>query len=125
MPFELAKQLKDAGFPQGRLPDNPFSMIYPKDQQWIEGGFPKSFPHEFPTALHVDDTEGKLKIGAYAPTLEELMEACGTPFYLQTTPEWTAGKTRGMDAICRVGATPAEAVARLWLALNQKDSPHS
>jgi hypothetical protein len=56
----------------------------------------------------------------YVPTLEELIEACGSGFELerldlQTKPTaWMAKTSFGRGE----GSTPLEAVARLWLALN-------
>jgi hypothetical protein len=66
------------------------------------------------------------------PILEELIEACGEPLTVTTTPledaslHWLAVQ----DSAClegwenfacpsEHGSTPAEAVARLWLALNK------
>jgi len=60
-----------------------------------------------------------------APTLEELLEACGAYVYLLPLDDgWGAGKSsRPFDRRFRfdtkaTGDTPQEAVARLWLALN-------
>jgi hypothetical protein len=102
--YQLAKELKDEGFPQ---PDDPVRS---------PGG---SYPD------HEDDEQS-----VYIPTLEELIEACGKQFdYLDapavwhdntTDPEaqWAAISHQGS---CGIGPTPAEAVARLWLALNRKE----
>jgi len=93
MNYELAKQLKDAGFPRD-----------------IKNGF------LFPYAS--DDTREKL----YFPTLSELVEACGKEFgHLNLSdaplPWLTFDRT---EVIYRAGATMEEAVANLWLALNNK-----
>jgi hypothetical protein len=60
-----------------------------------------------------------------APTLEELLEACGDYVYLLPLDDgWGAGKSsRPFDRRLRfdtkaTGDTPQEAVARLWLALH-------
>jgi hypothetical protein len=68
---------------------------------------------------------------AYEPTLEELIEACGENFdalfsnferiekgYRQPH-QWRADATNRTGYSC-AGATPVEAIARLWLALNRK-----
>ncbi len=98
MNYELAKELKDAGFPQkekGTLLFKEGIRLTDTQEYWNENS-------------------------AYAPTLSELIEACGDGFIqLERLPDrwmcyfindrgWTEGKT------------PEEAVARLWLALNKK-----
>ncbi len=63
------------------------------------------------------------------PTLEELIELCGEDFRLQTffsknEVEWQADNSGNFyirpDIIAETGATPLEATAKLWLALNKK-----
>jgi hypothetical protein len=87
MNYELAKQLKDAGYPQG-------------DTVLIGGEY------------------------THNPTLEELIEACGdnTPYeitFMGIDKHWRV--TRQDLYIWLMGKTPTEAVARLYLALNQHD----
>jgi hypothetical protein len=68
----------------------------------------------------------------YCPTLEELIEACGTSFEnLSREPEgdWyvnnIAPPERSFEKFYH-GSTPSEAIAHLWLALNKSDvSPSS
>lgn len=90
IPYELAKELKDAGFPQ-----------HPKGDYGT---------HDC----------GCTNIYYCTPTLSELIEACGQEFdcldNLRT--EGWAANSRKYRIVRR---TPEEAVARLWLALNQ---PH-
>lgn len=102
--YELAKKLKDAGFP---LKNNPY----------------RDDPNPW-----VDRTTGET---FFSPTLSELIDACGTNFnVLQAvytedshrfgkTSEiycWQASATgRAIDETPY--KTPEEAVARLWLAL--------
>lgn len=99
MNYELAKELKDAGFPQkgglfkGRMYDDAGDFVQPENRQYI-------------------------------PTLEELIEACGNHAkfilsYLRAHKNWRAAivdetitKGHGENAL--------EAVARLWLAINKK-----
>jgi hypothetical protein len=91
MNYELAKELKDAGWPQDKLP---------------VGGYSRE--------------------PCYIPTLEELIEACGGKFHslARADKEWWASELLEPFADkfpLRVGgSTPTEAVARLWLALNEK-----
>lgn len=106
MNYELAKQLKDAGFPQKGA------------------GSKIANPH-----AHDDDESVEI---TYAPTLEELIEACGDRFLGLLKHDdksgWTALKNGDVlflkdfseNPDLMLGSTPEEAVARLWLALNKK-----
>lgn len=93
MNYELAKELKDAGFPQGGK------------GLWL---------------LPPDNLVGRRVDRVYAPTLEELLEACGERFtsldqLYKSKAENTYEQVWLANSIER-GSTPAEAVARLWLA---------
>lgn len=105
MNYELAKKLKDAGFPMKTTElelygSTPSRFLAPAE----EGGFYNE------------------------PTLSELIETCGSKFDRLTRNEMTDD-----SAVWRVdcydmavgnfgeGSTPEEAVANLWLALNEKD----
>jgi hypothetical protein len=93
MRYELAKELCNVGFPQeGR-------------GSWI-----------------VDTTSLVARSGerVYAPTLEELIEACGEAFRgLTRDSEGYAAHSHTVSNVF-FGETPTEAVARLWLALCPK-----
>lgn len=91
MTYELAKKLKDAGFPQ-------------KD------GAPRD--------RYISDHP--LHKYCYTPTLSELIEACGGQFgalRLGAEHKWLAWGDEGIE---EWGNTPSEAVANLWLELNKK-----
>lgn len=103
MTYELAKKLKDAGFPYGK----PFTSY---DMAYIVGEEPMPIP-----------------------TLEELIEACKKIKYerswirLGENPEmngWIAEEgVTDMDSspfTFAEGSTPIEAVANLWLKLQTK-----
>ena len=113
MNYKLAKELKDAGFPQ---------KSEPVIQQ--EVGIMYTEP-------------------CYLPSLSELIEACepgkGDEFYLRICHEWEAGyiyhgyfegwnnMPREKDGyvdidVKETGGTPEEAVAKLWLRLHGKES---
>ncbi len=105
MTYELAKELKDAGFPQKERGD----CVHNSNTEWG-------------TSCDCFSTGDY----AYVPTLSELIEACGSNdafvlFRREIDGVWTAsgseGKTNDSD---KEGSTPEEAVARLWLALNKK-----
>jgi len=98
MDFALAKNLKDTGFPQ---------MLDKKDRYSFFDG---------------PDTTGE---DCYAPTLSELIEACGEDFNgldrevdSKEMEVYWVGKAWSLDRNTH-GSTPEEAVARLWLALNK------
>lgn len=112
MNYELAKELKDAGFPNSRA--------------WLDNG----------AGYWVDKGEFVYEV----PTLSELIEACGdnilglhrthgpdnnpNGWFADThTHACDCGKTecQGFNWEHEEGATPEEAVARLWLALNRKE----
>lgn len=98
MTYELAKQLKDGGFPG--LNDTKYRHLIFKD---------KNNPHIF----------------VNQPTLSELIEACGEQFMNLTLLDgkWSAqgwrGRKYGQDMFWVVDKiTPEEAVAKLWLMLS-------
>lgn len=94
MEYELARQLKDAGFPQ-------------------EGAGKRVADPEKIFATREDF--------AYVPTLDELIEACGNRFEGLTRDDngiW-GGQANSMNTIS-LGSTPTETVARLWLSLNSQ-----
>ena len=100
MNYELAKQLSDAGFPQGGK------------GKWV---------------LPPDTIIARRDDRIYGPTLSELIEACGSNFQalFREQDRWTAqqelpandpsGKFHIATAV-----TPEDAVALLWLALNKE-----
>jgi hypothetical protein len=101
MNYELAKELKEAGFPQKEFTfDQPFSGHWPANVR----------PVDFP----------------YNPTLEELIEACGEGFEgvrkvsieFDHTHYWLAETDNNRGIACK-GLSPTEAVANLWLALKK------
>lgn len=98
IPYTLALQMKEAGFPQkGR------DYLCPSSCLW-------------PSMWHKTHT-------VYKPTLEEVIEACGDDLFSIQREEdddgyigWFA--SQGTRFFSR-GPTPLEAVCRLWLALNK------
>ena len=112
MNFELAKELKEAGYPQEGKTDN----------YWAFDGYCRAYRSYF------EELEWPNLF--YIPTLEELIEACGDEFMtLSLRPKsigidlpdtkWSAFTTIHAEMIGH-GSTPIEAVARLWLALKRK-----
>ena len=97
MEYKLAKQLKEAGFPQ---------------KKYLGG-------------LHVMENGICPKIrtasSVYMPVLSDLIMACGNGFkHLHRGvggKEWSA---RGEIETISYGKTPEEAVARLYIKLNEK-----
>ncbi len=103
MDYELAKELKDAGFPQKEMFDTEDF-----NGQWL----------------------GEDEI--YAPSLSELIEACGEIVLWKYDDTWFAGHggERGLSCgetyfddypkFLKTGKAPEEAVSKLWLELNKK-----
>lgn len=137
--YELAKKLKDAGFPfrwsfyahcplHGRYPEkeNTCGMCL-KDP--CESVCRKGLLH----TLTNESSSGM--IASDSPTLDELIEACGEAFdALWFPPEGIDGKTKWCvkpkfdwrkfvigEHDWVEGSSPEIAVANLWLALNKKD----
>lgn len=122
MTYELAKQLKDAGFPQ-TLATNKFPLFYNKDG-------------EFGNAV-IDFNGIDSESAIYVPPLSELVEACDSKDYYFSVgrsakegdeqweakiEDWGKGYSEPGDEVkeWKTGSTPEEAVAKLWLELNKK-----
>lgn len=111
MNYELAKKLKDAGFPL-----NVKRKLL--TQANYLGGYEKVYA----------PTDGKMLSSEYEliPTLSELIEACG-PFFNQLINigsefgfHWGATYRSAIREVKSEGSTPEKAVAMLWLELNKK-----
>lgn len=122
--YELAKQLKDAGFPQ-----KPVEQYDTADTLRCMYGM-KSGQHWKPP-LELDLDEYKIpKKYVYIPTLSELIETCGKYYQLKLIhhpidgdKQWRAFVENNTDPHWEYetyGSTPEEAVAKLWLELNGK-----
>ncbi len=106
MDYETAKKLKDVGFVQ-----NPHSISEREEGLGI-------------------DSDGKVRnfypFDAYLPTLSEIIEACGDGFDCLMTGKisgWSAGtydRYAGDWVHDEEGKTPEEAMANLWISLNNK-----
>ena len=121
MDYKLAKQLKDAGFPQETL------------WYWIE----ENGKWSLETEDHWNTVDGEWGMcrdikdmqHVSSPTLPELIEACGEKFEELVRFDsnvWQANPCGGnyQDLVCRgeklTFATPEEAVSFLWLKINKK-----
>lgn len=122
MKYELAKRLKEAGFPQKGFGEGGFTIHETKgtfcncvmcEEEGQAGGY--SF----------DSLEEMGHV--YAPTLSELIEACGDDFWKleKVFSGWVAYPKPEPDdslVVNKLGAfvsTPEEAVSKLWLNLNK------
>ena len=111
MNYDLAKKLKDAGFPQV---------------------FHYKTAHEQDGYLDEDVNAKDHKVAI--PTLSELIEACGKDFGNLALKNWNPeGNNQwiaepnyyiSMDIAEGAGFTPEEAVGRLWLLLNTVKHPN-
>lgn len=114
MIYELAKQLKDAGFPQvgggGYFITSQEISRMDKDEDTLSYVFKNEIP--------------------YNPTLSELIEACGKIVLWSYNDKWYAGHNNEYYCDCSYfddypipleeGDTPEEAIAKLYLELNKK-----
>ena len=117
MTYELAKELKDAGFPQ--RPHTPLSIP--------RMGIQEIEHVDLPTLSELIEACGEERIGPNLNTKEKdpikhlfRLGWCGDEWY--TTYEFYQSSIHndyGLP-ICEYGETPEIAVARLWLALNKK-----
>jgi hypothetical protein len=121
MKYELAQKLKDAGWPQ----ENPHWF-------WIKtSGMPYhhlSYPQGCePMSAHDDSSI------VASPSLSELIDACQKSawqfsLYGRDQDRWEATSVGALQPLggmldpntTAYGNTPEEAVANLWLSLNQK-----
>lgn len=108
MKYELAKELKDAGFPQ----EGHFWYVSEDGKNTSE-------------LMSVDAQEERtyMKLILVAPTLSELIAACGEAFSHMSRRDTGEYWVRARDSdVYHKGETPEEAVARLWLALQKNSS---
>lgn len=124
MNYELAKKLKDAGFPQGESLDAVLvqgtAMAYLRESKPDDELLERyQDALEKLKALYEDDEEY-----VYVPSLSELINACEKDFITLTRLDGGTWMARGGNAnfpegsCYQEGSTPEEAVANLWLALN-------
>lgn len=110
MKYELAKKLKECGFPQDGL------FKYGQGWNFVTGPDTPKDTHGISSAEYE-----RLADKCYCPTLSELIEACGDGFAgVIRDPigkkKWIAHEEtqdRTQDA-----SSPEEAVAKLWIALH-------
>lgn len=138
MNYELAKQLKDAGFPQDEKYEKAYFHTY-LITDVTKGEWHPTGEHHICNNDRGGNSSGKW--ACVAPTLLELIDACGeeTLVLWSYNKNWFAGLRRirnDRDSKGRVltdthtlvidyrdykiGKTPEIAVAKLWLALNPK-----
>lgn len=116
MTYELAKELWEHFFPQK---DAMFYWIEDRRKQ------PKADGTWKPRLISSKEANRILSSNVFryaAPTLEELIEACGERFDKLEQSEKVASfkqqwEATGDEYFNGVAYTPTEAVARLWLAL--------
>jgi len=114
MNYELAQELKDAGFP------NIKDLQHRQGREFIlpDGSVPV---YSLGNAENVNDW--------FIPILEELIEACGEQFdrlvAYHEKGDWEATSEKDSDGFFKSvsGKTPIEAVAGLWLALRGAARP--
>ncbi len=107
LPYDLAKELKDAGWPQPN---------HKRPRNW-GGDF--ILPPELDPDLDLVSQDAP-----YSPSLSELIEACGEGFdelyRVHHTEMWGASGGYLTTTKTTRHKTPEIAVARLWLALKKE-----
>ena len=117
MNYELAKQLREAGFPQEIV--NAKSRYYYKNEK-------NSIGNDVIVFIQDDKIDSSW---VKAPTLAELVESCGSEFgslsasggFEKFTPlntDWVCWRRNKQESYG--GENPEEAVAKLWLELNKE-----
>lgn len=150
--WRAAMALRDAGYDQklDRLViggeyaepwENTRALIHRPDHRTFDEsivGYPKDAPDYYDqgkwrasayfSAEYLKSDEAET---LYFPPLDELIAACGEPFFLACDGGWYAGfgqKNRhvpvgeGSPLFDGYGDTPEDAVAYLWIAVNKKDA---
>jgi hypothetical protein len=116
MSFALARELKNAGFSPKT---NRNAVYFINDHLKIrrEDALRMWYGDKSKAGLDLDLS----KEVVYSPTLTELIEACGMPFYLSCDADgqWYAANSTKPE-LRQSGETPAGAVARLWLVLHSR-----
>ena len=109
MNYELAKKLKEAGFPQFPIAGSGMfidgKVEYSNDGEW----------------------QGNIEPPLKVPSLSELIEACGDRFggLEKQQKDWFCYSIQSRylqikSSPVAIGYTPEEAVVYLWLTLNKK-----
>lgn len=118
MNYDLAKKLKEKGFKQ--ISNNPRYSFYGFGSVGgVDAFYVSSKDVELIKNIHKEDI-------VLIPTLSELIEACGKDLYqldnsFRGNPEIIDWYARGKGVSCVSGSTPEEAVANLWLKLQEKN----
>ena len=114
--FALAQELKNAGFTQST---NLNAVYFLNEHLKIrrEDALRMWYGDKSKEGLALD-LEREV---VFSPTLSELIIGCGKPFYLSCDEAGPWHASKGPDSDERAsGETAAEAVARLWLLLEEK-----
>lgn len=119
MDYKLAKELKEAGYPQKGLWGIAF---FPEKSCWTHSKVKytrkehyRTFPWKSAANFFKSPYEPIVK-----PTLSELIESCGDKFFQLTRSDEKLWSASDIHHYRYDYHSPDEAVAKLWLALNQK-----
>lgn len=135
--YELAKELKEAGFPQ-KFESHHIRCgtcnCSPCGKHWKSEPDPDHY-YSIPTLSELIDAcrvpyiaKPEVKVMAPSTNTSSVAVECEVPFdtLMCLDNEWHAGRSfvEGFDygSTHGSGSTPSEAVARLWLALNHKNT---
>ena len=116
--FELARELKNAGFHPSTSPYAVYCLnedLRIRREQALHMWYGSKIKEGVPLELE--------KEAVFAPSLSELVIACGKPLQLSCDEagHWQARKTI-FDELVADGETAEEALGRLWLLLENETS---
>ncbi len=129
--YDLAKKLKEAGFPQGYYESEKNEYYFREGKLIIQGGIHLRKIGYSELFKQVIEYEKELTL---VPTLSELIDACGDDFLgVNRTQGCAVEEFNKWEAIEKVwccnehgesrkygyGANPEESVANLWLELHK------
>lgn len=127
MTYELAKKLQDAGF-ETKQPRGYYFVIPGKDNSCGSSHY-EYFDYEGGPMYQAHVAQVNQEPEAFVPFLSELIEACRSAegewmhfFLMRESNHWNAGisnygLSKGSPG---TGSTPEEAVANLWLVIQER-----
>jgi hypothetical protein len=116
LPFELARELKSAGFTQSTSADAVYALtehLRIRREHALQMWYGSKRKAGLPLELEED--------AVYTPTLSDLVTACGKPLQLgcNDAGDWKASAPVPDRQLIGEGETAEEALARLWIAMQR------
>jgi hypothetical protein len=116
LPFELAQELKSAGFSQSTSAEAIFALtehLRMRREQVLQMWYGSKRKAGLPVELEEE--------AVFTPTLSELVTACGKPLLLgcDEAGNWKATAPVPGRQLVGEGETAEEALARLWILMQR------